>query len=83
MHICPAYTHIWRYIPLRTARAAYIFIQRETLKHHTQATGATGSCSQHIIIIQQSPPEATEGFISRNISKAQAQSTHSSTTNCY
>ena len=60
MYICPVYTYIWRYIPLNTARAAYIYIyiyiyiymQRKTLNHHMQGTGAAGSCSQHGIMIQ-------------------------------
>ena len=68
MHICPAYTHIWQYIPLYTVCAAYtyiyiyIYMQCKTLYNHAQATEAAGSSSQHSITIQQSPPEATEGF---------------------
>ena len=37
-------------------------MQCKTLKHHAQATGAAGSCSQHGIMKQQSPPEAIAGF---------------------
>ena len=64
MHICPAYAHIWQYIPLRSVRTTYIYIymQRETQKYRMQATSAAGSCSQHGITIHQSPPEATIGF---------------------
>ena len=66
MHICPAYMHIWQYILLHTAHAAYIYIyiymQRKTLNNHAQATDTAGSSSQHSITIQQSPPEATKGF---------------------
>ena len=40
-------------------------------RNTAQATSAAGSCSQHGITIHQSPPEATIGFLSRNISIAQ------------
>ena len=40
----------------------YIYMQCETLNNLTQATDAAGSSSQHRIMIQGSPPEATEGF---------------------
>ena len=32
MHMCPAYTHIWQYMPLRSVCTVYIYIymQRET-----------------------------------------------------
>ena len=26
IHICPAYMHVWRYIPLHTASTAYIYV---------------------------------------------------------
>ena len=29
---------------------------------HGQSTGAAGSCNQHDIVIQWSPPEATIGY---------------------
>ena len=37
-------------------------MQHKTQKYHAQATSAAGSCSQHGIMIHQSPPEATIGF---------------------
>ena len=37
-------------------------MQYETQKYRMQASDAAGSSSQHSIMIQQSPPEATEGF---------------------
>ena len=40
----------------------YIYMQRETLKCRVQATGTAGSCSQHGIMKNQSPVEATAGF---------------------
>ena len=47
MHICPAYMHIWQYILLRTAHAAYIYIYiytvQKTLNNHVQAIDATQS----------------------------------------
>ena len=62
IHICPVYMHIWQYIPLHSVRATYIYMQCETQKYHVQATNTAGSCSQHSIMIHQSPPEATIGF---------------------
>ena len=48
--------HIYIYI------YTYIYIVQQTLNNHVQATDAAGSSSQHSIMIQQSPPEATKGF---------------------
>ena len=71
LHICIyalSYTHIWQYIPFAFSphyhsQHIYIYIcSDETQKYHVQATSAAGSCSQHSIMIHQSPPEATIGF---------------------
>ena len=56
LHIC-IYSDI--YPCVQPKLHIYIYMQHETLEHHVQATSAAGSCSQHGIIIQQSPPEAT------------------------
>ena len=37
-------------------------MQYKTQKYHALATSAAGSCSQHGIMIHQSPLEATIGF---------------------
>ena len=37
-------------------------MQRKTQKYGAQATSTAGSCSQHGIMIHQSPPEASIGF---------------------
>ena len=71
VHICPAYMHIWPYIALHSVRAAYIYIYTEQDLEIPCTSHAAGSCSQHGITIHRSPPEATIGFLSRNISIAQ------------
>ena len=50
--MCPNYMHIWQYILLNTAHAAYIYIQHEILNNHAQATDTAGSSSKHRITIQ-------------------------------
>ena len=56
------YAYIAIYTLAHSPYCIYIYIQRETLKYHAQATGAAGNCSQHGITKHQSPPKATAGF---------------------
>ena len=47
-------------------------MQHKTLNNHAQATDTAGSSSQHSIMIQQSPPEATEGFYQKHLDSTRA-----------
>ena len=66
LHICiyTLHIHIYgnKYPCTQSVQHIYIYMQCKTLNNCMQATDAAGSSSQHSITIQQSPPEATEGF---------------------
>ena len=64
LHICIYALHILIYgnkYPYAQSKQ-YIYMQHKTLSNREQATNTAQSSSQHSILIQQSPPEATEGF---------------------
>ena len=67
MHVYPCiYTYMTIYTLVQTACAAYAYIYMQCMRPYNNRAhkplDAAGSCSQHGIITQKNPPEATEGF---------------------
>ena len=61
LYIC-IYSDSYLCVPTELHIYIYIYIQWENPNHHVKVTSIAGSCSQHSILTQQSPPETTVGF---------------------